>query len=898
MTALADHPAVAAPVAGAATDAVVRLLKERVPWAIVGEPFTTQLLGAGPFPKQGWKLHVSASVTSAADVLRRVLPVLLASGSRFKVVSSVDCLTALNGGQYGQSQVGKFVTVYPSDGESAVALGDALHAATVGLTGPRVPTDRQLRPGSLVHYRYGAFVANEAAPGFDLDDPCGRLAIDVRGAHYRPPFPGLADPFEAAGSYVAPPTRRGAIGGRYLVHELLLRTWRGGVYRAIDAGSRPARVCLLKEIWCDIGGTQDGEAFSWADNEYAVLSDHGSDPFLPRLYDRFTMEGNGYLVTEYVEGESLDAELAGRPDDCQPLPVERLFEIAQASARILGHLHDAGLVFRDFKPEHLLHHPDGSWRLVDFGVAHDLLSGRRPVTAAGTPPWAGPEQWSGAAPDPSHDVFSWGAVMHWLACGNDSIPEAPASGPLRPYRRAPVAERAPLFPPRLAAVIDRAVSWDVSRRYQSMGAVLADLRALPERPDAASGVLVPPRRSRPGRLDPHPLDLARKVGDAVCDSGQEHAGGVRWAAAAALDSQPPTPDFPPDVYDGAAGIAIFLAQLAGATGDARYAEAARAAGRWLAGPTWASGRAMAGLHCGQAGIGVSFLHLAKSLGDPGYITAAELVARRLDGVAPQTVDLFSGSAGTVAFLVDLAEATGDRAYLSQARREADVLLRTVKRPAHGRGVYWNVACPDPSIGPLPYLGMAHGVAGIGMALAELARATGDGAALDLARDAAELLLERAVEVSGGGWTWPRLVGDTTEGLQAWCHGAGGIGSFFLRLHRLVPDDRYREGVRRASITITRHARTRSRSGLCCGLAGDGSFLLDCHAFLGDDACLAAAWYCAGRMEDVSVVGRPGVYRVSSGRDMVSPDLMLGAAGVGAFFLRLADPVSRPERLLP
>ena len=108
-------------------------------------------------PEQGWKLHISAAVFSAQDVLRQALPVLLAENANFKVAASLRVLGHLNCGEGGLSQIGKFITVYPNDDAQAVRLAAALDQATRGLRGPAVPSDRPLAPGSLVHYRYGGF---------------------------------------------------------------------------------------------------------------------------------------------------------------------------------------------------------------------------------------------------------------------------------------------------------------------------------------------------------------------------------------------------------------------------------------------------------------------------------------------------------------------------------------------------------------------------------------------------------------------------------------------------------------------------------------------------------------------------------------------------------------------
>src|SRR5437870_1218970 len=56
-------------------------------------------------PQQGWKLHISANVWSAEEVLRRTLPIILAEDANFKVVSSIDALDELNSGNAGLSQI-------------------------------------------------------------------------------------------------------------------------------------------------------------------------------------------------------------------------------------------------------------------------------------------------------------------------------------------------------------------------------------------------------------------------------------------------------------------------------------------------------------------------------------------------------------------------------------------------------------------------------------------------------------------------------------------------------------------------------------------------------------------------------------------------------------------------
>ena len=106
---------------------------------------------------QGWKLHLSCTSDSAFDVLDAALAVLLPAGCQFKFASTPARVRELTGGRYTRSGAGKFVTVYPDDDEQFRRLARELHEATDGLAGPTILSDRPYCPGSLVHYRYGAF---------------------------------------------------------------------------------------------------------------------------------------------------------------------------------------------------------------------------------------------------------------------------------------------------------------------------------------------------------------------------------------------------------------------------------------------------------------------------------------------------------------------------------------------------------------------------------------------------------------------------------------------------------------------------------------------------------------------------------------------------------------------
>jgi hypothetical protein len=681
------------------------------------------------------------------------------------------------------------------------------------------------------------------------------------------------------------------------------------VFRAIDLSATPARFCLLKEAWHDVSVDQyRRDARDWLVNEEQILVRHEGSPVLPRFYGSFDLDDNRYIAIEFFEGATLAQRLSNEHSPTSEISVSEIVAVGRETAGALAQLHERGLVFRDFSPANVIATPDGGYRLIDFGTTFDLSQDGAPPIGGGTPPFYSREQFERQHPAPADDVFAWGAVLNYLCCGEAALADAPVEDHgLRPFPRRPVAELRPDFPSTIARVIDRAVAWELRDRYGTMReAQRAFVQAADEL--SAQSSRAPAVRSRnttPDRdgsavramTQDELIRLAREVGDALCSEAEEREnGGLCWAARNESNSRT---EYESDLYSGAAGIGLFLAELAGTTGEDRYAEASRGAARWLAGPTWGRGRAQHGLHCGEAGVSSFFLWLAELLDEPAYVTAAELRMRRLQGAPFVTVDLTHGAAGTLLALLDLHCVTGDSVYLTAARAAGDELVRSALRGPEGcPGWYWDVAPVAPGGAGVPYLGLLHGAAGIGLALAQLASVTGEERYLELAGGAAELLLAQArgEDPHDERLAWPRRLGDDAAGLQAHCHGAGGIAQFLLHLDRLAPDDRYRDAARRAARTIIAQRPRESRSCLCHGLAGTGHLLLDCYQAFGDSEWLELALECSVELQRFRDPARAGVYTIT--RDgTVSPDLLLGYAGVGSLLIRLVNPQTSGEIVL-
>ncbi|MDQ4095808.1 MAG: serine/threonine protein kinase, partial [Actinomycetota bacterium] len=411
-------------------------------WIYVDPPSSTSA-------KHGWKLHVSAALVSAEDVLQRAAPVLLDAHVPFKLAASFRVLEALNEGEAGVAQIGKFITAYPRDDEEAVDLAVRLDDATRGLRGPRVMSDRPLRRGSLVHYRFGAFDAPE--PG---EDDTGADRMAARPVYLAPD--GMSDPFIAAGA--ADEDETGLIAGRYYVSSTVHRSARGAVHTAVDM--QDVRDCIIKRAWRDARLDLEGrDARDGLRAEAEILRRlEGRGPF-PRVFDIVEHDTDLLLVLEKLPGVPV-ASVVHRMDERGKHPEPgTVGEWARAIASALARVHDAGLVYRDLNPANVLLTREGKVSLIDFELTRAAGEATE-FYAAGTPGFLSPQQAEGQPASPADDVYSLGAMIVFMSSA------VRPSGDVAPIERTYGTAGA-----KLVRVAERCLAADPNHRWSDMRAV-------------------------------------------------------------------------------------------------------------------------------------------------------------------------------------------------------------------------------------------------------------------------------------------------------------------------------------------------------------------------------------------------------------------------------------------
>lgn len=377
-------------------------------------------------PWQGWKLHVSATVLNAHRVLERIGPLLASWGVQFKAPTSLVELKRLNSGvDSPYTQIGKVFTVYPDSDAQASVIAREIHKLTRHMTAPAVPFDMRYHSKSNVYYRYGAFTSQEmdlpnGARVSALRDPRGILVPDTYG-------PGKAFPSWVNNPF---PTRRervkkdSPLRTTFRVFRALSQRGKGGVYQAVDISATPPRLCLVKEgrKTGEIGW--DGRDGRWrVKHEQRVLNslrERGVD--VPCVYSSFELEGNYYIVTEFIDGENLLAFLMKRR---RRLSVTTALNYGAQLSTFISRIHAAGWIWRDCKPSNLILTKRGVLKSLDF-------EGSCPIDQPDTMSWTTP---SFAPPDARvdsrgstivyDDLFALGTIIYLLLTGR--MPESSTS---------------------------------------------------------------------------------------------------------------------------------------------------------------------------------------------------------------------------------------------------------------------------------------------------------------------------------------------------------------------------------------------------------------------------------------------------------------------------------------
>jgi class II lanthipeptide synthase len=398
------------------------------------------------------------------------------------------------------------------------------------------------------------------------------------------------------------------------------------------------------------------------------------------------------------------------------------------------------------------------------------------------------------------------------------------------------------------------------------------------------------------------LEAAASIARRIASEAIWYDGRCSWVGAVDEPTVPQRDELRalgPDVYGGTAGVGLFLARIAAVTGELALRRTAGGALRHATERAHELPKSQRdGFHAGSLGVAWAAAEAAAVLDDAELHAAARGVAShaRPPSAADRCPDLVMGSAGSIAALLALADALDDARLADEAVACGDDLVERAAIGRHG----WSWALPGRRYRH-HLCGVSHGAAGIGWALVELFRATGEERFRSGAMGA--FAYERSwLDPESG--TWPDLrLGGHRRGVAAtiaqpgrgtWCHGEPGIALARQRATAVLGPGPHDADAQTAIAATVRHVSSSlafaiDDLSLCHGLGGAADVLMS-----------------AGADDIASEIGRVAIERYADGdhdwpggtAGGTTPGLFRGLSGIGWFFLRLHDRMIPSPLALP
>lgn len=363
--------------------------------------------------------------------------------------------------------------------------------------------------------------------------------------------------------------------------------------------------------------------------------------------------------------------------------------------------------------------------------------------------------------------------------------------------------------------------------------------------------------------------------------------------------------FGPELYNGTSGIALFLARLFAATNERLYRIAAEGGVQQALSRIKDIGlSSRIGFYSGSTGVAYTLIVLGEIFSDQKFVDKALQITQDLahDDPSPQGLDVIAGSAGAIPALLTIYQTYRKDYLVDLAVRHGEHLLNTARK--RDSGWSWNTLSMP---GEWDLTGFSHGTAGIAWALLELFQYTGQERFRKAAQEGFRYE-QNLFNAEHENWPDFRSFYESTVPESAtasytitWCHGAPGIGLSRLRAYEISGEETYRieaESALRTTMNMLNQSiyAGQGNYSLCHGLAGNTELLIYASRVLKNaDYKVAADQVGQQGIERYQKNYAPWPCGVNGGGE--TPNLMLGLAGIGYFYLRLYDSIKNPSILI-
>jgi len=798
-------------------------------------------------PPQGWKIHISATIVNARDIVTRTADVLASANTAFKFVADLTLLRILNEKGSNRAHSGKFITIYPTESAACEILLARLAETLQSFSGPYILSDRRYKNSETVFFRYGGILPSSQPVDVSgvrpskIYNPDGEGIEDERVPYFRVPswMPQADHVNQPAASPIV-------LNNRYTLVRALHFSNCGGVYLAEDA-VRGHQV-VIKEARPHTGSFGVTDAVTLLHKEWDVLNDLAPLRLSPQPFDLFQQWEHTYLVQEHISGINLRQFTIAHGIFRQTRPslqekrryVTRVRVIAERLLGMISALHQRGIIFGDLSPTNvLLRDDEDNLCLIDFEAARHTNK-------------------------PAANMFTPGFARHGRAVGDVTVEDDMFSvGAVALSLLFPLTELSIINPTTnmvLLSIVDKYLQLPTELLH-----LLESLLSVRHVPSRALSLSDPPRSEKrisdTAEFERSTLQVAQGLVRYICEIGEGrlHRPDYLFYSDAELFSTNPL-----SLGFGATGCALAIRRVLGST------------------PVWLDEWLQAqehtitehdyppGLLTGMAGIAYALLDL-------GHVDRAlSLITRAIrHPLKSQDATLYSGLAGIGLVCLTCFLKVRDECFLTAAVQCGIDILAAGRTDE--RGTFW--AGSDGTV----KIGMGYGASGISYFLLSLYATTRKSEFLAAAQNAIAFDLSFRARTEDGGFSFPSQAGDSHILYPFLERGTAGIASTCLRFHKVTDDPLYRELLPAFFIDINRMLAV--RAGRCRGLAGLGEYMLDAYRFTHEPKCIRAVRRIALGIKPFLAVKRDMYATPGLSLRHVSCSFAHGAAGIALFLQR-------------
>lgn len=340
-------------------------------------PWKNYIIPNNRIKEQGWKIHLSATMDNAQEILQVASKIMFKYQITFKHINDKQSLFYVNSKNGDRISSGKFITIYPNSNEIFFQLLNELYVELKNYeNGPYILNDKCWKE-SNIYYRYGAFVKMLNENGeLCIKDETGKLTPDNRNPFYMvPKFVEDYDKYLDLNNNLVVDNQANSKFNNYEFQGVLRFNNGGGIYTGIRKSDQ--KKVVIKEGRPKVGlDGQHNDAIDRLHIEYEALTNLKNVDGIVNVLDYFKTWKHVFLVEEFVEGLTLQSWCAvNYPfnlENNKNLYIEKVKEIINNLINTVKSMHHKGIGMGDIQPFNIMVTPNLKVKLIDFEAALDV----------------------------------------------------------------------------------------------------------------------------------------------------------------------------------------------------------------------------------------------------------------------------------------------------------------------------------------------------------------------------------------------------------------------------------------------------------------------------------------------------------------------------------------------